>query len=524
LNKVLIFIIILFGFSSWGNEGYFVSFKTKNTQQVFNPYSYFDEVAIENKKIMGLPLYDWYDLPVNEDYLKTVKSIADSLGFDLRWFNGVTVYCDNLKLSKIKSLPFVKQVVHLGGAEIIASGSESELSKSLIEDFQVFDWQLSTMGGRYFQKRNLSGKGIRVGIVDVGFEGANENVQLNHLFENDLLKDAWDFAFNKPLDYEDGPNHGTVVSSFVFGKLDTFQVGHAVNSEALFAKIKAPFKSNASIEEAWLKAIEWMHQKGARIVNSSVGYTGDTHTHDMLTGDTCKMSLAANLAARKGMLIVNSAGNDGMDVWKRIAFPGDADSLLTVGAIDSEEGVRTGYSSYGPSKDLRLKPNVTAIGDVFWFNNEGLRAMEGTSFSSPLVAGFGACILQNTPNLKPMDLMDTIQKSSTLYPYFDYSHGYGVPRASLYFKEDTIKGDSASVILKTSPSSLDDGYYYLKYKSHIGSQIFYQIASEEGYIKEYYVVRFEDEDNSPKIYFKDLKKGQKIRVFHRGTFIEEEFK
>ena len=177
-----------------------------------------------------------------------------------------------------------------------------------------------------------------------------------------------------------------------------------------------------------------------------------------------------------------------------------------------------------PQKRLSVKPNVTAVGNVFWYSDKSLKRLEGTSFSTPLVTGYAACVLQNQPHLKPMNLIDTIQKTSSLYPYFDYSHGYGVPRATLYFGEDTIKGEKPSIELLKSPNYLVDGYYYFKYLNNKGSQVFYQIIHKEGYIRDYKVVTFEKNNDSPKIYFKDLSKGELIRVFHRGTYIEKKIK
>lgn len=518
-----ILFICLIAISSFANKGYFVSFKDKNTISQFDPNNYFDPKAIENKLNMGLPLFDWYDLPVDSEYVSVVSELSDSLGYQLRWFNGVTVYCSQDIIQEISKLSFVKSVKAWEG-ELIPTGKKEKSPFQFKKDCEVFNWQLNTMGGEILQKKQLKGKGIRIAIIDVGFFGADKDLQLKPLFDEKRVVDTWDFIKKEPINFNKGENHGTYVTSFVAGKIDSFQVGHAPEAEILLAKMQTALSRNKSMEEAWIKAVEWSHQKGARIVNSSVGYTGASHTHTMLTGDSCKMSIAGNLAARKGLLVVSSAANEATNSWHYIGFPADADSVLTVGAISNLTGVRTNYSSYGPTKDLRLKPNVTSIGNVYLTDGSSFKQLSGTSFSSPLVAGYAACILQNQPDLKPMELMDTIQKSSTLYPYFDYSHGYGVPRASLYFGTDTVKSDTASVILLPSPRHLVDGYYYFKYNNYPGTQIFYQIVDAEGFIREYHVIKFDKKDDSPKIMYDELGSGEKIRVFHRGTYIEEEYR
>lgn len=522
MKRILFKIFSILVLSLSAKNGYFVSFHDKVDMADFDPYVYFDPKAIENKVLMNLPLYDWYDLPVQPEYVSIVAGLSDSLGYELRWLNGVTVYCSVENLEEIAGLPFVKTISSWDSS--IEATSKKETHEQFVKDCEIFKWQLNTMGGDLLQEKGLKAEGIRISIIDVGFNGADKDKQLAHLFENDKIIEAWDFIAKKPINYNGGESHGTYVASFVAGEIDSFQVGHAVDSELLLAKMKSIFSKNKSMEEAWIKAVEWSHQKGARVVNSSVGYTGYNYTHEMLTGKVCKMSLAGNLAARKGMLIVNSAANEGQNNWKMIGFPSDADSVLTVGAINRIEGVRTGYSSYGPTKDLRLKPNVNALGNVFWSDGEWFRKLEGTSFSSPLVAGYVACILQNQPHLKPMDLLDTIQKSCSLYPYFDYSHGYGVPRASLYFGVDTIKSDSASVELVKNANHNVDGYFEIKSTDKERVQVFYQIVDKEGYIKRYWVVEFDEHDDLPRIDFSELNKGDIIRVFHRGTFIEEVYK
>lgn len=499
-------------------EAFLVSFKDKPVGD-FNPHAYFHQDAIKAKQAMGLPLYDWYDLPLNNQYVQTIQSIIDSTGYNLRWFNGLVIYASVEKATSLLQLPFVKSISSLS-SELVPT-AERYFPEDVQEDFKIFDWQLQTLGKSYFDDKNLNGKGVKICIVDVGFDKADLNSLINRYIINRTDTFAWDFALNKALDFSKGHPHGGQVASFVAGKINGHSVGLATEANLIFAKMNALFKTNKTREEAWLKAVEWAHQQGARLVNSSLGYSGNrSHKHDKLTGDSCLMSRAANLSARKGMLVVSSAGNDGTTLWKRIAFPADADSALTVGAISPETGVRTSYSSYGPTFNAKLKPNVSALGDVFWWNGDRLQEISGTSFSSPIITGFAACILQDNPSLKPMDLVDTIQKSSSLYPYFDYSHGYGVPQASKYFNADTIQADSATVTIEKSPSYLQEGYYSFEYKSHNNSQIFYQIVNKKGIIKEYNVVKFEFKNDAPKIYYSDLEKGDKIRVKHRGTFIE----
>ena len=144
------------------------------------------------------------------------------------------------------------------------------------------------------------------------------------------------------------------------------------------------------------------------------------------------------MAARKGMLVVSAAGNDGDDDWGRIGTPADADSALAAGGLDPATGLHVAFSSTGPSADRRLKPDVSAFGIVLTTTPGGYERLEGTSFSAPLVAGFAACVWQQQRQLKAMEVFGQVRASSELYPYYDYAHGYGQPRAE-YFTAPAAK-------------------------------------------------------------------------------------
>lgn len=522
--KRLLLITSLFSFFlGVAQERHLVVF-TDKVEEGFDPYSYFDTAAIKNKELMGLPLYDWADLPVTPEYSSAVESLVDSVRFDLRWFNGTVVYASQEQMNDVIQLPFVKSTLLLSKEGQIMVGDSMEhpeLDTSLTNNMEIFNWQLKTMGGEYFKKNNIDGTGIRVCVIDVGFPGIDENISTSHIFKDRYI-DGWNFINNRPLKFR-GFNHGTQVTNYIAGKIDTTQVGLAPNIELLLARTEWLMTEKMYEEEVWVKAIEWAHQKGARLVNSSLGYHDGKHDHSELDGKSSMLSSAANMAARKGLLIVNAAGNEGRNIWKRIILPADADSVLTVGGIDPYSGVKSSFSSFGPTTDGKLKPNVCALGTVYYYDNEELTIINGTSFASPLITGFAACILQMDPTLKPMELMDTIQKISSLYPYYDYSHGYGVPQAGRLFGEKRVD-NSNSIELRMSPSYSDYKYYYFHYNCDDDSQVFYHIEDKDGYLKAYSVVHFKNKTGSPRVYTSDLKKGDILRVFHRGTLIEKKIK
>lgn len=518
--RLLFTISCLLCFLSAKTQERFMVVYQDKVEEGFDPYAYFDTAAIKSKELQDLPLFDWYDLPVTNSYVQTIKGLTDSLRFNLRWFNSSVVYADKSQIQKVEQLEFVKKVIQLEGeGQIMSVDSAQEFPDQLVKDFEVFDWQLKTMGGQYFKERHIDGTGIRICVVDVGFPKVDEHPALKHLFQGNYIE-GWDFIRDKKLKFTGFP-HGKQVLNFIAGKLDTHQVGLAPNVEVLLARTEWQMTERRFEEEVWVKAIEWAHQKGARLVNSSLGYHGGEHSHDELDGKTSMLCKAGNLAAKKGLLVINAAGNEGDAQWKRIIIPADGDSILAVGGISPYTGVRTGFSSYGPSKDQQVKPNVSALGTVYYLDEDHLKQIDGTSFSAPLVTGFAACMLQLDPSLTPMELMDTLQKVSSLYPYFDYSHGYGVPQASRLFGiPSPFKTPSIEIV--KSPNYLAEEYYSLRYldSNDENTQIFYHIEDKDGYLKHYKVVQFTGED-SPKIRMGDYEKGDVIRIFHRGTFIEK---
>jgi len=302
-----------------------------------------------------------------------------------------------------------------------------------------------------------NGKGLRIAILDVGFDRADQVPAFDHIRSGKRLIATRDFTSRK---YSEnvyyGNGHGTEVWSCIGGKIGDLQIGLATGAEFLLAKTEKN-SEKYSEELYWLAAAEWADKNGADIINSSLGYTSKRYFSWQMDGKTSFVTRAANIAARKGMLVVNAAGNEGTGKWHFIGAPADADSVLSVGGIDPATGYHTSFSSYGPTADKRMKPNVSAYGHVVAAAPAGLTPAQGTSFASPLVAGFAACAWQSNRSLSNMQLFKEIEKSGSLYPYFDYAHGYGVPQADYFLDagpstpEPTFNvvenGDSISVII-----------------------------------------------------------------------------
>lgn len=545
--RIVLFLIIsssFFGASA--QDKYWVYLSDKEGVE-FDPFSYFDKKALNRRDKLHLSYNHYSDRPIRIDYSQKINSIADSITGHSRWFNAIACRLTSEQLNTIQALPFVVKVDKMATKQTISGttydglhGGEKDLLKG----------QISWMQGEKFAENGITGKGIRICIIDAGFPEVNTSPIFKHIRDNNRIIKTWDFKKNNPNVYKYN-SHGSTVLSCISGMVDGEKIGMATDAEFLLARTERTMYEGEAEEEDWMMAIEWADKNGADIINSSLGYTTARHFKEEMDGKTCIITKAGNLAAKKGMLVVNSAGNDGDGYWKYVGAPADADSVLSVGGINPWTGLHTSFSSYGPTADHRMKPNVSAFGHVIGFGAEiGLHETQGTSFSSPLVAGFAACVLQNDSTLTAMEIFKQMEKSSYLFPYYDYAHGYGIPQAS-YFLDSSAKENQETfiieetdfvinIMIKNDFFSLEDqmnlDYYpgvfnQLNYISwiHLGDVFsstdsnikqkrpdffYYHIENELGYLDEYYTLSVYQK-NILSVSKRDHK-GKIIRFYYKG--------
>ena len=443
--KKIVLIITMFCIALGANaQSCYWVFLTDKAGTAFDPYSYFDSKAIERYKLNNANLYDISNYPLNESYTDGVNAIATEEVGESRWFNAVAVMATDEQIARIEQLPNVKEVKLIASEMQIAEYARAAKSadnhvaeKPDMSKLTVTD-QLLRMQGNLFIENGIDASGVRIAVFDGGFHAVNTHDAFKHLRDNGRIIATWDFTKKRENVY-DNHTHGTMVLSCIAGKLGDKQLGLATGATFLLAKTEVdpePFKE----EVWWAQAMEWADKNGADVVNSSLGYGKDRHYTYEMDGRSY-VAKAANMAARKGMLVCNSAGNEGDDNgWKCIITPSDADSVLCVGGISASltSYSHISFSSYGPSADGRLKPNVCNFGYCEVadpHNDKETDFAYGTSFSSPLTAGFCACAWQTMRDKTAMEMKSMIEQSADLYPYYDYAFGYGVPQASFFLEE-----------------------------------------------------------------------------------------
>ncbi len=505
------------------NQAYWVFFTDKDDVD-FDPYTFFDHKAINRRIKHGLNLYDILDFPLRNDYLEELTKHVDSLCITSRWFNAAFVYASETDMAFVEQLPFVCNIEPAGVGLILADFDEHKDVAGLSStDSVLLAAQLGHMQGELFHQNGFDGRDVRIAVFDAGFRGVNTHPAFSHINMENRIVATYDFHRQRDNVYVSSA-HGTMVLSALAGIINGRPAGLATGAEFLLARTEIRREPLAE-EKYWLAAVEWADRQGADIINSSLGYVFHRYFPEEMDGKTSLVARAASMAARKGILVVNSAGNQGNDeLWRIVVTPADVDSVLTVGALEHPSMLKAPYSSVGPTADGRMKPNVSAIGNIVAASRRRIATPQGTSFAGPLVAGFAACLWQMYPNWTNMQLFEAIEKSGTLFPYYDYAHGYGTPQASAFIEPSKIAqmptfdihqhGDTIKIMLRkriNSDRQPEQENAIIQKKQYL----YYQKKNADNTIAKYYVIDLEDADKIS-IPVEGFLPGQQLLVHYNG--------
>jgi len=298
-----------------------------------------------------------------------------------------------------------------------------------------------------------------VAIFDAGFNRANELEYLKPLFSENRVLDTHDFISRNSNVYDDD-SHGLNVLSIIASNQPGTMIGAAFKANFVLYRTENVLMETPYEEVTWLLAAERADSIGVDVINSSLGYntfegefntSAYNYTYQNLDGKTTIVSRAARIATRKGILVVNSAGNEGNKAWKYITAPADVDSVLSVGATTLDKSYAL-FSSVGPNAIGQQKPDVSAVGSgtVFGNSNGNVTTGNGTSYSAPLIAGLATILWQAFPNLTAQEIIQALKKSGHLAGTPDNLLGFGVPNAAS--AEEIIKN---GIVLGTEPEPLN---------------------------------------------------------------------
>lgn len=437
LFNIVNLLLFLLPALMYGQERYWVFFSDKQESlSLFQESDFLTEESIDRRLKQGIVTAE-NDYPVSPSYVKAIQDLGFVVCRQSRWLNAITVKEENQSIEALKNLSFVNNVKRVHRYPIrfpeINSSSDFVFSESA---YGPSFGQISQLNGQLVHEQGFKGQGVNIAVMDASFYKVDSLVIFDSLWTNNRILDAWDFVLNQELDYslDTIGSHGTKVLSCMGGYMEDSLIGTAPYASFMLYRTEDASSETLVEEDNWVAAAELADVNGADIINTSLGYsilwddTLNSHTYADMDGNTTIITVAADIAASKGMLVVNSAGNSGASEWLYITAPADGDSVLAVGAVASDS-VLTSFSSRGPTADGRMKPNVVAQGaaSVVCDLQNGIRLANGTSFASPILAGMAASVWSAMPEITSMELFNFIQESAHLYPNGNNDYGYGLP-------------------------------------------------------------------------------------------------
>jgi serine protease AprX len=459
---VTIFLILFLSLTVFAGSNpaiYRVKFTNKgnSSYSISRPSEFLSPKSIERRLLQQIPLTE-SDLPVNPEYLKALTESGAEILYTSKWLNLAIVKVDNKSvIDKIRQESFVQEIIAVD--YLFEKQTSSKLKQFFDRESynktpnhprpavkrtgRAYDYGFSLNQAQMLRIDEMhdlgfNGRGVTIAVIDGGFNSVNTMAAFDSLRQNGQILGTKDFV--QPDNDVYGTTmsaHGTMVLSTMGGNLPGQIIGTAPKASYWLIRSEDVQAEYFMEEYYWVNAAEYADSVGADIINSSLGYTTfddpvENHTYEDMDGNTAIVTIGADLAASKGILVVNSAGNSGNSSWHYIGAPADGDSVLTIGAVNSS-GMYASFSSVGPTSDGRTKPDVAAQGEqaVVAIIPSGTATGNGTSFSSPIIAGAAACLWQANPTYTNMELIDAIRMSASQSSNPDNLKGWGIPNFML---------------------------------------------------------------------------------------------
>lgn len=417
---------------------YRISLKDKAATEysLQQPGKFLSEKAIERRRKQNLPI-DSTDLPVCRKYMDEIRKQGVAIVVTGKWDNFVTVSCnDTTLIDRIAALPFVRsteKVWIFPGADKPSMSTErdSVVNQPTIYPDSIYGraiTQIRLSNGDKLHEAGFKGQGMTIAVIDAGFHNADKITAM----QNIRVLGTKDFV-NPQADIFAESSHGLSVLSCIGMNQPNIMTGTAPEASFWLLRSEDEYSEHLVEQDYWAAAVEFADSVGVDVLNTSLGYytfddKSKNYKYRDLDGRHALMSRQASRIADKGMILVCSAGNSGAGSWKKITPPGDAENVLTVGAVDKKAVLAT-FSSVGNTADHRVKPDVVAVGfgsDVIRTDGNQGRA-NGTSFSSPIMCGMVACLWQACPELTAKEVIELVRQSGNRADFPDNIYGYGVP-------------------------------------------------------------------------------------------------
>lgn len=415
--------------------------------------------SILRKRKYGIKIDD-KDYSIENYKIKRIESICkvDKIS---TWLNTVVVDVnDENQIKRLGELSFVKSIEFIGNKDVPKLKNKKKVQYSKSEYGEAYN-QIKVHNGDIFHQDGYEGQNIKIAVFDAGYRKLDSISSFGHLFENNTLHLVSNLVYENDTFFAYS-NHGTYVLGCMASYFKDSIVGSATKAD-YYLFITEDSRSESKIEEVnWSIAAQKADSIGVDIINSSLGYTtfDDSYTnysYEDMNGQTAISSKAAKIASEKGILVINSAGNSGNNGWKYIGAPADVYSVISLGAIDVNKAV-TNFSSRGFAYNNVIKPTVMSVGrnTVCYYHKGEYFSGNGTSFSSPLMAGLIASLWSKYPTLSPDQIRYLIPYISDRYNLPNSDYGYGIPDFNKIDEkiEALSKLGTTNFIIHPNPSSI----------------------------------------------------------------------
>ncbi len=399
----------------------------------YSPEELLSPAAIARREKYGIPLITENDIPVSRQHINTLTSQGFRLRCTSKWLNTALFSTAEPKdLVPLEAYDFIDSIQLVKHPVDPAKRIQSKYGITEIQAGPpAFDPRIP-LNGNVLHQSGLTGRNVTVAVLDAGFVNADKIEALEPLRKRGGIAATHDFVYMNSNVY-DYHNHGTSVLSILAGALPDIISGTAPGADYLLLRTEDDESEFPVEEDYWIAAAEYADSAGADVISSSLGYfTFDDPSMDYsfsdMNGDSPFISRGADIAASKGILVVNSAGNERNKEWIRIIAPSDGDSVICVGALRQDLTI-SDFSSAGYSSDGQVKPDVVAPGVAIPIQFEpGLwHSGSGTSFSCPVISGLSASLMQAVPEASPAEIIRALHESSDRYASPDSLYGYGMP-------------------------------------------------------------------------------------------------
>ncbi len=433
----LMLFIAAFGFSQ---DLHFVAFSNKSEVEYYleNPTEMLSEKALDRREKYDISL-DFSDIPVNSSYIDEIKSSGIEIIGISKWLNGIFAWLSAEEIQALENLEFIENISSFVNhpnptvkqRKVKKINTEKPHKNLSSTDFVYTNTQIEQINLQALFDEGFTGEGITIAVIDNGFHGVNTDVGFAYLRENNQIKGGYNFVKNNDDLYSEG-DHGTKVLSTIGGYIENEFIGTAIGADFYLFITENNAYEMPDEEVNWIMAAEKADSLGVDIINTSLGYyefddPRYDYVYDDMDGQTTYISRAAQMASEKGILAVISAGNAANQDWHYISAPSDAKDVFSIGAVDFENNPAS-FSSFGPTADNRIKPDISALGvEAAVLADNSISFANGTSFSSPIIAGAMACLLQAFPENSLENLKQKVRESADLYENPTDQLGHGVP-------------------------------------------------------------------------------------------------